>query len=254
MLLDLRGVLVVPDRAHGDHVAAAHEPRAAGDVGRARELPQGDRTTRCSPIAVKNTAVVRRPRAHLRLPDPAHRGGADERGATRRGIYSALAYLPVVIPPVVAVLLWKTFYDAELDRRLQHRCSAGSHLGPYPWLQSQRCAMPSLVLESTWANAGGTVIIYLAALTGVDTRAVRGGVGRRRVALAQGLAHHAAAAARRPARDDDPADHRDRAGLPRAVPVHLGRPGERDADGAAADLQLRVRELARRGLRRARPR
>ena len=28
--------------------------------------------------------------------------------------------------------------------------------------------MPSLVLESTWANAGGTVIIYLAALTGVN--------------------------------------------------------------------------------------
>jgi multiple sugar transport system permease protein len=28
--------------------------------------------------------------------------------------------------------------------------------------------MSSLVLESTWANAGGTVIIYLAALTGVN--------------------------------------------------------------------------------------
>jgi multiple sugar transport system permease protein len=29
--------------------------------------------------------------------------------------------------------------------------------------------MPSLVLEATWAAAGGTVIIYLAALTGVST-------------------------------------------------------------------------------------
>jgi multiple sugar transport system permease protein len=28
--------------------------------------------------------------------------------------------------------------------------------------------MPSLVLESTWANAGATVIIYLAALVGVN--------------------------------------------------------------------------------------
>ena len=43
----LRGVLVVPDRAHGDHVAAAHEPRAAADLGRARQLPRGARTTRC---------------------------------------------------------------------------------------------------------------------------------------------------------------------------------------------------------------
>jgi multiple sugar transport system permease protein len=29
--------------------------------------------------------------------------------------------------------------------------------------------MPSLVLESTWANAGGTVIIYLAALSAVNS-------------------------------------------------------------------------------------
>ena len=28
-----------------------------------------------------------------------------------RGLLSALAYLPVIIPPVVAVLLWKVFYD-----------------------------------------------------------------------------------------------------------------------------------------------
>ena len=42
------------------------------------------------------------------------------------------------------------------------------HLGPYPWLQSPSTAMPSLVLESTWANAGATVIIYLAALTSVN--------------------------------------------------------------------------------------
>jgi multiple sugar transport system permease protein len=28
--------------------------------------------------------------------------------------------------------------------------------------------MPALVLESTWANAGATVIIYIAALTSVD--------------------------------------------------------------------------------------
>jgi multiple sugar transport system permease protein len=84
-----------------------------------------------------------------------------------RGVYSALAYLPVVIPPVVAVLLWKTFYDAS-PTGVFNTILGWVHLGPYPWLQSQGTAMPSLVLESTWANAGGTVIIYLAALTGVN--------------------------------------------------------------------------------------
>jgi len=72
-----------------------------------------------------------------------------------------------VIPPVVAVLLWKTFYDAS-STGVFNTILGWIHLGPYPWLQSQSTAMPSLVLESTWANAGGTVIIYLAALTGVN--------------------------------------------------------------------------------------
>jgi multiple sugar transport system permease protein len=84
-----------------------------------------------------------------------------------RGIYSALAYLPVVIPPVVAVLLWKTFYDASSTGAF-NTILGWIHLGPYPWLQSPDTALPSLVLESTWANAGATVIIYLAALTGVN--------------------------------------------------------------------------------------
>jgi multiple sugar transport system permease protein len=84
-----------------------------------------------------------------------------------RGIYSALAYLPVVIPPVVAVLLWKTFYDASPTGAF-NTILGWVHLGPYPWLQSPDTAMPSLVLESTWANAGTTVIIYLAALTAVN--------------------------------------------------------------------------------------
>jgi multiple sugar transport system permease protein len=84
-----------------------------------------------------------------------------------RGVYSALAYLPVVIPPVVAVLLWKTFYDAS-PTGVFNTILGWVHLGPYPWLQSPSSALPSLVLESTWANAGATVIIYLAALTGVN--------------------------------------------------------------------------------------
>ena len=84
----------------------------------------------------------------------------------RRGIYSALAYLPVVVPPVVAVLLWRFFYDGSPTGVFN---TIGGWLGldPQPWLQSRDTAMPSLVLFATWANAGATVIIYLAALIAV---------------------------------------------------------------------------------------
>jgi multiple sugar transport system permease protein len=85
-----------------------------------------------------------------------------------RGVYSALAYLPVVVPPVVGVMLWKyVFYDPTTVG-LFNTILGWFHLGPYGWLQSPGTAMPSLVVESTWANAGTTVIIYLAALTSVD--------------------------------------------------------------------------------------
>jgi multiple sugar transport system permease protein len=85
-----------------------------------------------------------------------------------RGVFAVLVYLPVVIPPVVAVLLWKTFYDGS-SAGVFNTVLGWVGLGPYPWLQSASTAMPSLVLEATWANAGATVIIYLAALTAVRT-------------------------------------------------------------------------------------
>jgi multiple sugar transport system permease protein len=85
-----------------------------------------------------------------------------------KGLYSALAYLPVVIPPVVAVLLWKFFYDAGPNGVFNTILGAVG-IGPVSWLQDSGSAMPALVLEATWAAAGGTVIIYLAALTGVST-------------------------------------------------------------------------------------
>jgi multiple sugar transport system permease protein len=120
-----------------------------------------------TPIAVKNTGYFALLALIFGYPIPLAAAVLMSEVRKRRGLYSALAYLPVVIPPVVAVLLWKTFYDAS-STGVFNTILGWIGLGPYPWLQSPHWAMPSLVLESTWANAGGTVIIYLAALTGVN--------------------------------------------------------------------------------------
>jgi len=84
-----------------------------------------------------------------------------------RGLYAALAYLPVVVPPVAAILLWRVFYDAGPNGTFNTILSWFG-LGPYPWFQDPSWAMPSIVLLATWSSAGATVIIYLAALTGVN--------------------------------------------------------------------------------------
>jgi multiple sugar transport system permease protein len=120
------------------------------------------------PIAVKNTAYFAGLALLFGYPIPLIAAVLMSEARRLRGVYSALAYLPVVIPPVVAVLLWKTFYDAS-STGVFNTVLHWVHLGPYPWLQSPSTAMPALVLESTWANAGGTIIIYLAALTGVNS-------------------------------------------------------------------------------------
>jgi multiple sugar transport system permease protein len=101
------------------------------------------------------------------------------------GLARVLVYLPAVVPPVVAVLLWKWFYDPDFGLFNQLAGLAG--LGPFPWLQSAATAMPSLVLLVTWATAGTTTLIYLAALAGIsselyDAAEIDGAVHSRRLA------------------------------------------------------------------------
>jgi multiple sugar transport system permease protein len=86
--------------------------------------------------------------------------------ARNKGLLSALAYLPVVVPPVVSVLLWRFFFDAS-PNGVFNTILGWVGLGPVLWLQNAASAMPSIVIEATWAGAGATVIIYLAALLSV---------------------------------------------------------------------------------------
>lgn len=77
-------------------------------------------------------------------------------------------YLPVIIPPLVTAFLWRYLYTH--DGGLINSLLALVHIGPQPWLQSPNTAMPSLVIVATWANMGGTVLIYLAALQGIPAQ------------------------------------------------------------------------------------
>jgi multiple sugar transport system permease protein len=117
--------------------------------------------------AVKNTAYFALLALVFGFPVPLISAVLVSEVRRRRGLYSSLAYLPVVIPPVVAVLLWLQFYDGG-PTGLFNSVLGWVHLGPYHWLSSEHIAMPALVVEATWANAGATMIIYLAALVGVS--------------------------------------------------------------------------------------
>jgi multiple sugar transport system permease protein len=117
-------------------------------------------------IAVRNTAYFALLALIIGFPIPLVLAVIMSETRRGKGLMSALAYLPVVVPPVVSVLLWRFFFDAS-PTGVFNTILGWIGLGPLPWLQNAASAMPSIVMEATWAAAGGTVIIYLAALLSV---------------------------------------------------------------------------------------
>ncbi len=82
-----------------------------------------------------------------------------------KGFFRFAVYLPVMLPPIVSVLLWKYFYDPGSG--LFNAVLSALHLPTSEWTQSPKMAMVSLVLVSTWANMGGATIMYLAGLSAI---------------------------------------------------------------------------------------
>lgn len=81
-------------------------------------------------------------------------------------VVRTLAYLPVVLPAVASITLWKFMLDPQVGllNTVLDRLGLPTSL----WLQSPKMAMPSVVLVMLW-GVGGTMIIFLAALQSVPT-------------------------------------------------------------------------------------
>ncbi|MGP2439914.1 carbohydrate ABC transporter permease [Streptomyces sp. JW3] len=82
-----------------------------------------------------------------------------------KAFFRVVVYLPVMIPPVVSALLWKWFYDPGAG--LANEALRFLHLPTSNWSNGADTALISLVVVATWANMGGTVLIYLAALQSI---------------------------------------------------------------------------------------
>ncbi|MEY9873111.1 multiple sugar transport system permease protein [Streptacidiphilus sp. MAP12-33] len=82
-----------------------------------------------------------------------------------QGYLRILVYLPVMLPPVAGILLFKYFMDPGYG--LFNHVLHALHLPTSSWLASKSSSMPSLVLVSTWGNMGSATLVYLAALQGI---------------------------------------------------------------------------------------
>lgn len=82
-----------------------------------------------------------------------------------QGYLRALVYLPVMLPPASALLLFRYAYDPGAG--IFNDILRTLHLPTSQWTQSTTMAIPSLVIASTWMNMGAAILIYLAALQNV---------------------------------------------------------------------------------------
>jgi multiple sugar transport system permease protein len=87
-----------------------------------------------------------------------------------RGYLRILVYLPVMLPPASALILFAYFYDPQYG--LFDRVLSFLHLPTSQWVLTPgdgffSIAMLSVVIASTWMNMGSATLIYLAALQNI---------------------------------------------------------------------------------------
>ncbi len=81
-------------------------------------------------------------------------------------LFRTIFYLPVVLPSIAVLTLWKYIYDPLYG--LANEVLRALHLPTSAWLFSTRMAMPAIVIVGLW-GVGGSMIIFLAALQNVPT-------------------------------------------------------------------------------------
>ncbi|WP_429976074.1 carbohydrate ABC transporter permease [Enterococcus sp. DIV0086] len=79
--------------------------------------------------------------------------------------FRTIYYLPVIVSGVAMMVLWAYIFNPQMGLLNQILKMFGIN-GP-GWIYDSKWAMPSLIIMSLW-NIGGTVIIWLAGLSGVD--------------------------------------------------------------------------------------
>ena len=79
-----------------------------------------------------------------------------------RGFFRLVYFLPSLVPVVIYLLVWRLIYAPEGGFLNSVLSAVG--IQPQLWLQNPLTVKPAIIIILTWANFGGTMLIYLAAL------------------------------------------------------------------------------------------
>jgi multiple sugar transport system permease protein len=83
-----------------------------------------------------------------------------------RSFFRLSIYMPNIIPAISLYIMWIFLFNPAVG--LLNQILIFLHLPGLEWLLSPRTALVSLVVMSTWANFGGTAILYMATLSSIS--------------------------------------------------------------------------------------
>lgn len=84
-----------------------------------------------------------------------------------RGIFRVMVFLPHITATVAVAMIWLWIYSPSASG-LMNTVLGVVGIGPLPYLTSPALALPSVILVTIWQGIGLKMLIYLAALQGVN--------------------------------------------------------------------------------------
>ena len=84
-----------------------------------------------------------------------------------KSFFKAATYLPVVLPGIAVYMLWTQMYLPGKGGLLNQLLGLFG-ADPYTWLQDSKNTILWIGITMTWRGMGGTILMYLAALQGVN--------------------------------------------------------------------------------------
>jgi len=89
------------------------------------------------------------------------------RHAVAAGTFRVIAYLPVILPISISMLLWVKLYDPQLGYLNVFLQSLGVEHPPN-WLGSPSSALYAMVLPTVWARFGSWTLLFLIGIYGIN--------------------------------------------------------------------------------------
>lgn len=87
-------------------------------------------------------------------------------------LFRTIFYLPVVLPAIAVLTLWKYIYDPVYG--LANQVLRALHLPTSTWLGDEHIALAAILIVGVW-SVGGTMMIFLAGLQTVPTELIEAG-------------------------------------------------------------------------------